>query len=971
MGNGSKLQETGGPTPTGQLPCTFLPSVSLTRHACRPLNLFAYYIRNGYIRPPDQVQRAGTDPMSRAQPPRDFSERVFSVLLMLYPRAFRTRFGDEMLAFFRARRNEARHREATRGSIRLWRHLVFDIVLTAPLEHWRAWEYAGTDSNAVQADVPWSSPFYLEREESMDALRQDLRFAFRTLRARPAFTLVAVLTLALGIGATTAIFSVVNAVLLRPLPWPQADRLVLIWGTRGPVTQNGVDYLDYLDWQRESRSFAGLGVMRGQSVNLTGGDQPERVIGSFVSSNFLSILGETPAQGRFFTETEGQVATKQPVAVISDDFWHNHLGGRPDMLGRTLILNGVPCTVVGIMRPGAAMPLGTPDVLMPIGYYPNKGDLELRGRPGVLVVGRLKPGVTREVAQADLDAIERRLATAYPATNAGTGANVTSLTDQIVGPVRTPMLIVLGAVGIVLLIACANVANLQLARAAARRRELSVRTALGAGRSRLVRQLLTESVVLSLAGGAIGILLARWGVTALAAQLASSMPVQGAITLDASVLLFAVAVTLGAGLIFGSAPAWQYSRADVQDALTVRADAGGGRSNRFGMRSTLVAAQIALSVILLVSAGLLTRSLVALFRVEPGFDPTHTLTLQFRLPAAKYKADAQIADMFARSLEEIRHIPGVENAALVRAAPLNGNGESYPYFLADKPIADPQSAPTAQLNIVSPGYFATLHIPRLTGRDFTMADRADAAPVVIVNDQLARHAWPNEPPIGKHIRLGGNDSSWATVIGVVGTTKHFRLSEHPLDQAYIPYLQRPLIFTEAVVRATGDPAKIANAVRSAIWRVDRDQPVWGVRTMDRVLETARGGPKLTVSLMAAFAALALILAAIGVYGVMSYAVTRRTQEVGIRMALGARSGQVLTMVLREGMRTIVIALAVGLAGAAAGTRLLASQLFGVSTVDPVTFTAVPVLLALVALAACYLPARRASRVDPIVALRND
>jgi len=969
MGNGSKLQETGGPTPTGLLPCHFLPSHSHTQDTCGPLNLSRSYIRNGYTSAP--VSHAKREHMSRTRLSTDTGERVFRVLLVLYPKSFRERFGDEMLAFFRARRAEARHASGVTSTIRLWRHLLFDITLTAPLERWRAWRRPTEELEAEpHSDVPWSSPFYLERDDSMDALRQDLRFALRTLRARPAFTMIAAITLALGIGATTAIFSVVNAVLLRPLPWPDADRLVIVWGTRGEAKQNGVVYLDYLDWQRESRSFDALGVFRGQSVNLTGGDQPERVVGSFVTANFFSILRATPAQGRFFTDAEGDVRTKQAVAIISDQFWRNHFGARADMLGHTLVLNGEPFTVIGITRPELTVPLGTPDVMMPIGYYPNKGDLDQRGRPGVLVVGRLKPGLSIERAQSELDAVARRLAATYPATNAGTGANVQSLADQLVGPIRTPMLIILAAVGIVLLIACANVANLQLARAAARRRELSVRTALGAGRSRLMRQLLTESLVLSVVGGVLGVLLARWGVTALATQVAATMPVPVNVTLDGSVLLFALALTLGAGLIFGSAPAWQYSRADVQEALTLRGD-GGGRGQRVTMRSPLVVAQIALSVVLLVSAGLLTRSLVALSRVAPGFDPGHLLTLQFRLPAAKYRTEAQIADMFTRTLEEIRHVPGVENAALVRATPLNGNGESYPYDVADKPVADRQQLPTAQLNVVSPGYFATMRIPRLSGRDFSMTDRADAAPVVIVNDRLARRAWPNESPLGKRIRLGGEDAPWATVVGVVGSVKHFRLAEDPLDQAYVPYPQRALIFTEVVVRALGDPAQIANAVRGAVWHVDRDQPVWRVRTMDRVLDEARGGPKLTVGLMAAFASLALVLAAIGVYGVMNYTVARRTQEVGIRMALGARRNQVLAMVLREGMRTTFVAILLGLAVAAGATRLLSSQLFGVSAIDPLTFGAVPMVLGLVAFLACYLPARRASRVDPLVALRSD
>ena len=905
---------------------------------------------------------------------RDFSERVFAALLVCcYPPSFRARFGDEMLGFFLARRAEARHRHGFHGSLRLWRHLVLDVLMSAPIEWLRLMSSsaARAELEPAEVDVPWSSPFYLDREETMDALRQDVRFALRTLRGRPAFTLIAVLTLALGIGATTAIFSVVNAVLLRPFPWPDANRLVLVWGTRGSTRQNGVVYLDYLDWQKQSRSFDALAVMRGQSVNLTGGDRPERVIGSFVTANMFPVIGATPAQGRVFTDDETEVGTKQPVAVISDDFWHSHFGGRADVIGRTLILNGVPFTVIGVTGPETTAPLGTPDVWMPIGYYPNAGDLELRGRPGVLVVGKLKSNVSVERAQSDLDAVSRRLAGEYPATNAGTGANVQPLVDQIVGPVRTPILIVLGAVGIVLLIACANVANLQLARAAARRRELSVRTALGAGRSRLIRQLLTESLLLSLVGGVLGIIIARWSVALLASQVAAAVPVNGTVGLDGSVLLFAAIVTVGAGILFGSAPAWQYSRADVRDALTVRADGGASRSSRLTLRSVLVAAQIALSVVLLVSAGLLTRSLAALSRVDPGFDASHALTAQFRLPAAKYKSEPQIAAMFTRALEEMRRVPGVESAALVRATPLNGNGESYPYYLAGQPITDPEKAPTAQLNIVSPGYFATLRIPRLAGRDFTMDDRAGTGPVVVVNEQLARRAWPNESPIGKTIRIGGDDAAWATVIGVVGNVKHFRLSEDPLDQAYIPYQQRPLIFTEVVVRTTGDPAAVANAIRAAIWRVDRDQPVWRVRTMSSVIDEARGAPKLAVWLMTAFATLALVLAAIGVYGVMTYAVARRTQEVGIRIALGARRHQVLMMVLRDGMRTTVVALIVGLAVAAMATRLLASQLFGVSATDPLTFVVVPVLLGAVALVACYLPARRASRVDPIVSLRAE
>lgn len=900
-------------------------------------------------------------------PPNDTGERVFRALLLLYPPGFRARFGEEMVAFFRARRLEAQHQGSIGARVRLWRQLLVDVASSAPLQWFRR---ARSTELGADAEVPWASPFYLEREHSMDVLRQDIRFAFRTLRVRPTFTLVAVLTLALGIGATTAIFSVVSAVLLRPLPWPHADRLAVVWGTRGTARQNGVVYLDYLDWRAQTRSFAGLGVVRAQSVNLTGGDQPERIIGEFVTANIFQILGNTAQQGRLFSEQETDVGTKQPVAVISDGFWRAHLGGRASALGSTLVLNGQPFTIIGITRPDVTEPFAAPDVWMPIGYYPNQGDLDHRGQPGVLVIGKIKPGVSLAAAQLDLDAVARRLASEYPKTNAGVGANLQPVADLIVGPVRTPMLIVFGAVAIVLLIACANVANLQLARAAARRRELSVRAALGAARTRLVRQLLTESVLLSTAGGALGVLLAYWGVSASGAVLLADVPVHGAISLDAPVLLFAAAVTVVAGILFGSAPAWQYSRADVHDALSIRGDTASGL-DKARLRGALVTGQMALCVVLLVSAGLLTRSLVALGRVQPGFDASHTLTLQFRLPVAKYRTGVQIADMFTRTLAEMRDVPGVENAALVRATPLNGNGENYPYALADQPIADSQLAPTAQVNIISPGYFDTMRIPRLAGRDFTMQDRDSSAMVAIVNDRLAQRAWPDESPIGKRIRVGADGAPWATIVGVVGTVKHYRLSEDPLDQVYLCYLQRPLIFTEAVVRTTGDPAAMAGAIRAAIWRVDRDQPVWRVRSMDRVLDDARGGPRMIVSLMAAFALLSLVLAAVGVYGVMSYTVARRTHELGIRLALGAGRRQVIGMVLRQGMRTVALALAIGIAAAAATSRLLSSQLFGISTTDAVTFAVVPGVLALVALAACYLPARRASRVDPIVALRTE
>lgn len=803
----------------------------------------------------------------------------------------------------------------------------------------------------------------------MDVLKQDVRFALRSLARHKAFATVATLTLALGIGANTAIFSVVDAVLLRPLPWPDGERLVVIYTARPQNPQGGTAYLDYKDWRDQSASFADMGVIRGQSVNLTGTETPERLIGSFVTASAFRLFGATTTQGRLFTDSETEVATREPSAVISEPLWRTRFGSRPDMLGRTMVLNGQPFTVVGILSPGFTTPQGAPDVFMPIGYYPNAGDLTNRGRGGVTAFGKLKPTVSASAAQSDLDRISLRLAESYPATNAGSSASAQPLKEQIVGSSRATLYIVLASVAIVLLIACANVANLQLARATARQRELSVRAALGAGRSRLMRQLLTENLVLSLVGGAGGLLVAwlgvRWGSTAVQ----NAVTVFGEITLSGTVLVFAALVTLATAMLFGVAPAWSATRPRLNDALTLRGDSSGGRLRAHGF---IVAAQIALSVVLLVSAGLLTRSLLALARVNPGFDAAHVLTMQFRLPAGTYDTPDKISTMFSRTITEVRAVPGVRSAALVRAAPLNGNGETLPYLIEGS-TAEPDKLPVAHANIVSSAFFETMRIPVMAGRDFGEEDRATTMPVAIVNEQLARKISPDGQALGTRVKITPTDSSarWATVIGVVGNARHFSINETPVDQVYVPYTQRPLIFTELVVRTDAEPLTVADAVRAAVWRVDRDQPVWRIRPLMVSIENQLGARAFTMRLLAAFAVLAVVLATIGVYGVMSYAVARRTQEMGIRMALGAGRRQVVSMVLRQGMRTVVIALALGLAAAFAATRLLETQLFGVTPTDPLTFVVVPLVLGAIGLVACYLPARRASRVDPLVALRSD
>jgi putative ABC transport system permease protein len=801
----------------------------------------------------------------------------------------------------------------------------------------------------------------------MDTLLQDIRYAARTLLRRPGFAAVAAVTLALGIGATTAIYSVVNAVLVQPLPWPGAGRLVTMTGMRDGQ-QVGVVYLDYLDWRARNRTFEELGVLRGQSINLTGVETPERLIGTFSNASMLRILGARAAQGRLFADAETEVATKEPVALLSYGTWQRRYAGSPSAVGQTILLNGQPFTIIGVLQKDLQGPQGNPDVWLPIGYYPNKGELESRGRPSVGAYGRLKPGVTVDQARADLVGIAARIAEEYPATNAGITVGMLDLKEQLVGSSRAQLYVVLAAVAMVLLIACANVANLQLTRAASRRRELTVRSALGAGRGRLMRQLVTESLLLSVAGGAVGIAVAYAGTRWLGSVVPNFLTLFGTISLNGSVLAFAMAVTIGTGLFFALPPAWRASRVRLNDALTTRTE-GGGR----GMRgSALVFAQMTLCVVLLVTAGLLGRSLVALTRVNPGFDPDHVLTMQFRLPAAKYDTEEKIAATFDRMLAEIRAVPGVTSAALVRATPLNGNGEMTPFQLDGIGPTDPKKLPMLNLNLATPGYPATMRIPMIAGRDFTGDDRMGSTPVAMVNEQLAKKMAPTGSAIGKRIQLAaGSDMRWFTVVGVVGDAKQFTADEHQLDQAYLPIAQRPLIFTEVVLRTAGDPAQVATSARAAIWRVDRDQPVWRVRPLIDSIRGQLGPRQFMLRLLAGFTALAVLLAMIGIYGVTAYAVAGRTQEMGIRMALGARSRQVVALVVGQGMKTVGAAIIVGLAVSVAAAKYVETQLFGVSATDPAVFVAVPASLAIVGLIACWLPARRASAVDPVKALRAD
>jgi putative ABC transport system permease protein len=801
----------------------------------------------------------------------------------------------------------------------------------------------------------------------METLLQDLRYAMRTLRRAPGFTIAAVATLALGIGANTAIFSVVESVLLRPLPYPRADQLVAIWARRGAEKRLLTAIADVEDYRTRSKSFQDIGVVRQQSVNLTGTAAPDRVVGAYVSANALTVLGARPSRGRLFTPQETAQGTAEDVAVLSYDAWSTRFGGDTAIVGRTLNLDGRPRVVIGVTEKDFRDPLTAVDVWLPVGRAPSPGWFA-RGTFNVWAYGRLKPGVTVAQAQRDLSAVAAEIAAANPASNAGMDALVLPMREQVVGPTQALLLTVLGFVGVVLLIACANVANLQLARAEGRRREIAVRAALGARQRRLVQQLLAENLVLSIAGGIAGVLLASWATQALVSAVPGGVPAFGKVGLNNTVLAFSLLITLVTGFAFGAAPSWRGARVDLNRALSLRpGQSRGGR--RVEARDLLVSAQLALCVVLLIGAGLLSRSLVALQRVDPGFNPENLLTAEYRIPSAKYTTPAAIVQFHEQVLAAVRAATGVRSAALVRSVPLTGNFGRIGYAVEGAAVVTPP--PVSQQNSISDQFFSTMGIRLVAGRDFDAHDRADAPPVAIVNEEFARRSWPGQSALGKRVTLLGPPDQAVTVVGVAANLAQMALADPPAAQLYQPVSQAPGTYNSVAVRTAGDPAQLAGAVRSAVWSVDRDQPVWRARPMASAMGAQVAQPRFTFLLTGAFALLALVLATVGVYGVMSYVLVQRTREVGIRMALGAQRTQVVRLALGLGVRVVLIGTAVGLPVAFGAARLLRTQLFGVGAGDPLTFTLVPAVLTAVTLLACYIPARRAARVDPMVALRSE
>jgi putative ABC transport system permease protein len=806
----------------------------------------------------------------------------------------------------------------------------------------------------------------------MDAFLKDIRYAVRTLLKRPALTIIAIVTLAVGIGSNSAIFSVVSALLIKPLPFPELSRVVAIWEkqpSRG-VDRNEASMANYLDWRTQNQTFEQMGLYRWWSTNLTGGDSPERIQGFLVTGNFLDLLAVKPLLGRTFAVDEDQPG-KDAVAILSFGLWQRRFGADPNIVNKTIVLNGVTRTVVGVMPEGFNYPTGV-DVLAPLAVTPELA--RSRQSHSFYVVGRLKPNVTLQQAQSDLDAIAARLEKDYAVSNTGWGVVAIPIVEDTVRFYKTATLALMGAVGFVLLIVCANVANLMLARAAGRQKEMALRAALGASRSRLIRQLLTESVLLALVGGTLGVLIAYWGVDILRTlnpgEAAKFAPGWDRIGVSLPVLGFNLALSLFSGLLFGLAPAWQISRADLNGALKE-----GGRQSTTGshrLRGLLVVSEVALSLMLLVSAGLLMRSFVSLMRTDPGFVPDQIMTMRLALPATKYKDDPQRVSFFADLASRVGALPGVESAALVNDLPLGGSNSSDAFLIEGTPEPPPGQDYLGRHRVCTPAYFETMGIPVLQGRTFSAQDIAGAQPVIIVNETLAQRFWPQGDALGRRMRFTGplDKNPWMQVVGIVKDVKHdLKLPVTP--DFYLPHAQDAWNSMVLVAKTRGEPGALAASMRQQVWSMDKDQPVYQVRTMNEVRAFSISLYSFSSASLGVFAFIALLLAAIGIYGVMSYAVTQRTQEIGIRMALGARAVDVLRLVIRNGMTLAVLGVLAGLAGSYGLTRLLASLLVGVTPTDAVTFALVTGALLFIALLACYLPARRATKVDPLVALRHE
>ena len=807
---------------------------------------------------------------------------------------------------------------------------------------------------------------------------QDVRYGLRVLSKSSGFAAIAILTLALGIGANTALFSVVNGVLLNPLPFPNPDELLAVYSKTSSFGQSSISYPNFLDWHKDNTSFSSLGAFRSESYNLTGIGEPERLNCQMVSAEFLPALGIPLPLGRNFRPEEDQ-AGAAPVALVGDRLWKRKFGASPDILGKSLTLNGKSYTVVGVAP--SRLPVFSPtDVYVPIGQWTDPTFRDRRITMGMNSIGRLKPGVTFEQARADMDRIGRNLEAAYPDSNKGTGITLVPLKTDVVGDVRGVLLVLLGAVGFVLLIACANVANLLLARSTGRAREFAIRSALGASPARVIRQLLTESVMLGVGGGVIGLLLAKWGTRAILAALPAALPRSEEIGIDSHVLLFTVGVSVLTGILFGLVPAIKTLRPDMHETLK---EGGRGSSGaRHGTQNVFVIVEMAMALVLLIGAGLMIRSLAALWRVNPGFDSRQVLTYDVSFTSPADITAGQLRAKYRETLRHFENVPGVESVSLMGGSlPMTGDSE-VPFWIEGQPKpASQNEMPFALFYLVTPGYRETMRIPLEHGRFFNARDDERTPTAAVIDSSFARKYFPGQDPVGKRLHLSLLEMQ-PEIVGVIGHVEHWGLGsrEHQdlQSQIYLVIWQVPDRFWPLlangvgwVARTTGAPASIVSGIREAEAKVDATAVTYNVRPMEEIVANSIAKQRLAMILLSVFSTLALVLSAIGIYGVISYLTGQRTHEIGIRVALGASASDVLRMIVGEGMRIALIGVGIGIVAALGLTRLITKIIYGVSANDPLTFIGVAVLLSGVALIACYIPARRAMRVDPIIALRYE
>ena len=813
----------------------------------------------------------------------------------------------------------------------------------------------------------------------METLLQDMRYGLRMLAKSPGFSAIAILTLALGIGANTSLFSVVNGVLLNPLAYPQSGELVAVYGKTAGFDHAPIAYLNFLDWQRDTQTFSSMAIYRNQDYNFIGTGEAERLSGYMISAHFFSTLGVRPILGRDFLLNDDHPGAA-PVVILGGGFWKRKFGSSLGILGQSIILNGTSCTIVGVIPAGFAFYGHDRDVYTPIGQWNDPSFRDRSIDMSAHAVGRLKPGITLPQARADMDSIAENLAAAYPEADKAVGITLVSMKEDIVGNIQPFLIVLLAAVGFLLLIACANVANLLLARSMGRSHEFAIRAALGASYGRVIRQLLTESVLLAGFGGALGLLLALWGTKAVLGTLPGALPRANEVSLDSRVLLFTMGLSLFAGIAFGLAPALKTSRVDLQEMLK---ESGRGLSRaRHRLQGVFVAVEVAMALVLLVGAGLMVRSLAALWRVNPGFNPSHAITFNLSLPAAPTTSSAETRARLRHFDDKMHEIPGVQAVSVTLGSRPMIHNSSLPFWIEGQPKpASLQDMPQAMFYLVEAGFQQAMGVTLERGRFITPQDDERAPVVVDIDDVFARTYFPYENPIGKRINLAGFNVQ-AEIVGVVGHIKQWGLDADVKSaieaQFDYPFMQLPEKLmplaadaVAVVLRTEGDPAGVMVSVRRAVEEIDPREVIYNVQTMDDVVSNSFAARRLSMILLGVFAALALVLACVGIYGVISYLVGQRTHEIGVRMALGARGSDVLRLVIGHGARMALVGVAIGTGAALGLTRLMANQLFGVSAHDPLTFAGVATLLIIVAVVACYIPARRAMRVDPITALRHE